>query len=39
MSAISYKILYKVGFTPWEGSAEQARTREQISEGLEGHGC
>lgn len=31
MSAISYKVLYKVGFTPWEGSAEQARTREQIS--------
>ena len=31
MSAISYKVLSKVGFTPWEGSAEQARTREQIS--------
>ena len=26
-----YKILYQVGFTPWEGSAEQPRAREQIS--------
>lgn len=26
-----YKILYSVGVTPWEGSAKQARTREQIS--------
>lgn len=31
MSAISYKILYQVGFTPWEGSGEQERARKQIS--------
>jgi hypothetical protein len=29
--SLIYKILYQVGLTPWEGSAEQARTREQIS--------
>jgi SAM-dependent methyltransferase len=29
--SVIYKILYRVGFTPWEGSADQARTREQIS--------
>jgi SAM-dependent methyltransferase len=29
--SVIYKILYQVGLTPWEGSAEQARTREQIS--------
>jgi SAM-dependent methyltransferase len=29
--SVIYKLLYQVGLTPWEGSAEQARTREQIS--------
>jgi SAM-dependent methyltransferase len=29
--SVIYKILYQVGLTPWEGSAEQARTRAQIS--------
>jgi SAM-dependent methyltransferase len=29
--SLIYKILYQVGLTPWEGSAEQARTRDQIS--------
>jgi SAM-dependent methyltransferase len=29
--SVIYKILYQVGFTPWEGSAEQVPTREQIS--------
>ena len=29
--SVIYKILYQVGFTPWEGSAEQPRAREQIS--------
>lgn len=29
--SVIYKILYQVGLTPWEGAAEQARTREQIS--------
>jgi SAM-dependent methyltransferase len=29
--SVIYKILYQVGLTPWEGSAKQARTREQIS--------
>jgi SAM-dependent methyltransferase len=29
--SVIYKILYQFGLTPWEGSAEQARTREQIT--------
>jgi SAM-dependent methyltransferase len=29
--SVIYRILYQVGFTPWEGSAEQARARAQIS--------
>jgi SAM-dependent methyltransferase len=29
--SVIYKILYQVGFTPWEGSAQQARARKQIS--------
>ena len=28
--SLVYRILYRVGFTPWEGSAQQTRTREQI---------
>jgi SAM-dependent methyltransferase len=29
--SVIYKLLYQVGLTPWEGSAEQTRTRDQIS--------
>jgi SAM-dependent methyltransferase len=29
--SLLYKIFYQIGLTPWEGAAEQARTRAQIS--------
>src|SRR6266516_6356793 len=29
--SVIYRILYQVGLTPWEGSAEQAGARDQIS--------
>jgi len=31
MSMGFYKLAYRVGFTPWEGAAEQGRVAQQVS--------